>query len=259
MASKSDTAHEMKSPLLGSDWKDSKDLEGKITIKVSKPGRKQLVLVTSPRITVARLKETIEAEWKDCPKLRQRIIYRGRELSSSKILSSEPNPIVNGDTVHLALRPENRVRRISVGAERGASLNQQDAQNADDVPMAIELATQEIIFVQMTLNRSSRCIKAIGLAFVGLGAMFVIRGGTIASWMMSSTGGFLMVLGALAIHAGRNEGTFAAGLYYYSLWFFMVFLGIMLTVPFVTATDENNQTTYMLLLVLMVRSNLKNF
>jgi len=62
------------------------------------------------------------------------------------------------------------------------------------------------------------------------------------------------MLGSAAIYAGRTGSTCAAGLYYYSLWSYMIFLAVVLAIPYVIEDGNgSNQTTYMAFLLLLVR------
>jgi len=61
------------------------------------------------------------------------------------------------------------------------------------------------------------------------------------------------MLGSAAIYAGRTGSTCAAGLYYYSLWSYMIFLAVVLAIPYVIEDGNgSNQTTYMAFLLLLV-------
>jgi len=224
----------------------------KIKLRIASPGRPLLLVEVNPFDTVSKLQELIEAERDDMPKARQRIIFCGRELPISKILASEPNPVANGATIHLALRPESRIDRLSMSGDPDSSGGEENP--ATDLPMAIEIAAQEIRFVQSSLSKSARCTKAIGVSFIALAALFILRGSTDMSWVLSAAGAGLFGVGTLAFLAGRSKSTCFAAIYYYGLWVYMVVLAITLSIPYVVKNDgaAGNQTQYLSVLVLLV-------
>jgi len=251
----------MKSPLLtGSSEaapENTSKQDGKtITIRIASPGQPLLQIEISPDDTVAKLQELIETKREGMPKARQRIIFFGRELPQSKILSADPNPVMDGATLHLALRPEARIRRMSMAGDRDPAspgYQPEAEQDNNELPMAVELVAQEIMYVQVMLNRSSRYTKAIGVGFTALSFLILLRGATDSSWGTLATGGSLFAVGLAGVQAGRNESTCTAATYYYGLWSFMVFLAVLLSIPYVVEdVDANNQTTYMSILLLLV-------
>eukprot|EP00465_Bigelowiella_longifila_P014102 CAMPEP_0185264312 /NCGR_PEP_ID=MMETSP1359-20130426/21870_1 /TAXON_ID=552665 /ORGANISM="Bigelowiella longifila, Strain CCMP242" /LENGTH=235 /DNA_ID=CAMNT_0027852775 /DNA_START=57 /DNA_END=761 /DNA_ORIENTATION=+ len=225
---------ELRSPLLqggggnkeGSDEEDNAKDVKKIVVKIASPGTPLMEFQISPTATVSKLKDLIESMRPNNPKARQRLIYCGRELPLSKILSSEPNPISSGSTIHLALRPVARVERLHMNGEQdigqndgGSGSGNAGAEADDEIPPTVALVAQEIMFVEMTMNRSSQYTRAIGVGFITLSSLFLLRGSSgPASWTMVLAGGLLFIVGLLGVYAGRNQSTCIAGAYYYGLW-----------------------------------------
>uniref|UniRef100_A0A7S2VVH2 Ubiquitin-like domain-containing protein n=1 Tax=Norrisiella sphaerica TaxID=552664 RepID=A0A7S2VVH2_9EUKA len=267
----------MRSPLLSTEYEDRNNADGKgqehmsyleekagtnesghagrIILKVTSPGNPTLQVEVDSCDSVSRLKEMIEAKCSQLPKERQRIIYHGRELPLTKIIGEDPNPLINGATVHLALRPESRLRRLRMNGEPDTPNSADQESEAPEIPIAIELVAQEIMFTQISLNRSSKCTKAVGVSFAALASLFLLRGATAEDWGMISAGILLLCLGLLGIHAGRHESTCIAAMYYYGVWGYMVFLAFSLAVPYVLGTKENgeNESTFSIFLTLMVQ------
>eukprot|EP00466_Bigelowiella_natans_P016325 jgi/Bigna1/91433/estExt_fgenesh1_pg.C_1000054 len=254
---------ELRSPLLqggddreGFDGEDSAKDVKKILVKVISPGNPLLQFQMSPTATVSKVKDLIESKRPNYPKARQRLIYCGRELPHSKILSSEPNPIIDGATIHLALRPEARIESLHMNED--PDTNQNDGGHAgagvdNEIPPALELVAQEIMFVEITMNRSSRWTRAIGVGFITLSSLFLLRGSAgPASWTIVLAGGLLFLLGLLGVYAGRNRSTCIAGAYYYGLWSYMIVLTSILTLGYVDDTDDGDQTSYIAYMLLLI-------
>eukprot|EP00954_Amorphochlora_amoebiformis_P011431 895017-Amorphochlora_amoeboformis.AAC.1 len=232
---------------------DSKDLK----LRVASPGKPLLEVTVRDTDNVLALKEAIESKWADFPKARQRIIYCGRELA---VLGVEPSALVTGATIHLALRPEPRIDQLSIMGDAQGHEELGGDNSEDEIPAAVELARQEVIFAQVALDRSSRATRSIGMGFAALGTLLIIRGVTAFSWIIYLAGGGLFLLGTAAMMAGRNNTATSAGLYYYGLWIFMVGISIAqvvealsFSIPFVLSDDYGNDESsqYMAIMLLL--------
>lgn len=238
-------------PLLNGDESrsDSKDgvIADRISISVASPGRPLMRFDIGRTETVASLKDRVERERPDHPAERQRIIFSGRELPSSKVLREGPAPVANNSTLHLFLRPEGVAERAPVN-EAVAFGGQDDGFVVGNLPMAIEMAAQELMFVRAALQRSAVATRSVSLVFLVFAAVMFVRSGNDS--LMLSFGAVLMALSLIGLAASQTRGTCLAAVFYYGLWMYMLFLALGTVVPYVLDNGDSDSDGYVGMLVL---------